>query len=358
MNFHESMMSIAIDIAKKGGGRVSPNPLVGCLLVKEGEIIGEGWHAEFGGPHAEVNAILNSRSNPIDSTAYITLEPCLHEGKTPPCVKFLFENGIREVIVGTLDPNPIMSGNGIKFLKKLGLKVSIGILSEECKTLNLGYNKWIKSGMPFLIGKVAKTNDNKMGLDDKSNTKITGHYANKEVHQMRSEVDAIMIGKNTAIVDNPHLTVREVSGKNPIRVIVDSNRTLPLNLNVFRDKLADTFILCSEKKFKRHRTSFGTFIPVKEDGNGLLNPKSILERLGEEGITSILIEGGPLLLNSFLDEGLIDKYYEFISIQNLENGNLLSPNLNLDIWQEENVTILGQDKLVTYIKKVACLQEL
>jgi len=357
MNFQESIMSIAIDIAKNGKQKVSPNPIVGCVLVKDGQIIGEGWHAEYGGPHAEVNAILNAKSNPIDSIAYITLEPCCHEGKTPPCVEFLYENGISDIYIGTLDPNPLMSGNGVRRLKNLGINVTVGVLEKECKALNLGYNKWIQTGLPFVIGKVAKSNDNKMGADNKSQTKITGYYANQEVHEMRANVDAIMIGKNTAIIDNPHLTVRHVQGTNPLRIILDTNRTLPLNLNIFRDNYADTFILCTEKKFQKHRTSFGTFIPVKEDPNEKLNPKSVLECLGKEGITSILIEGGPLLMNSFLKENLIDKYYEFISIENIENGKLFSPILDLNMWQQEDVTILGKDKRVTYVRKEICLQE-
>lgn len=356
MNFHKTMMSLAIDLAKKGKGKVSPNPLVGCVLVKNGEIIAEGWHAEFGGPHAEVHAVLNARSNPIDSVAYITLEPCCHEGKTPPCVQFLFENGISEIYVGTLDPNPLVSGNGVKSLENLGIYVTTGILKEESKALNSGYNKWIKTGKPFVIGKIAKSNDGYMGIDNKSRTQITGHYANLEVHEMRSSVDAIMVGKGTAIVDNPHLTVRDIEGENPTRVIVDTNRTLPLTLNVFRDKLTETIILCSENKFKRHRTSYGTFIPVKELDNGKLCPRSILNKLGEEGITSILIEGGPTLMNSFLDLNLVDKYFEFISIENLENGSLISPKLNLEDWQQEDIQIIGQDKLVTYLRKEICLQ--
>jgi len=350
------MMSIAIDIAKKGKGKVSPNPLVGCVLVKNGEVIGEGWHAEFGGPHAEVHAVLNSRSNPIDSIAYVTLEPCCHGGKTPPCVQFLFENGISEIYVGTLDPNSVVSGNGVKSLQNFGISVTTGILEDEARALNLGYNKWIQTGKPYVIGKIAKSNDGFMGIDNKSRTPITGHYANLEVHEMRSEVDAIMVGKETAVVDNPHLTVRNIEGENPIRVVVDTNRTLPLTLNVFRDKLTETIVLCTEEKFKRHRTSYGTFIPVKELKNGKLCPISILNKLGEEGITSLLIEGGPTLMNSFLDLNLVDKYFEFISIENLENGTLISPKLNLDDWQQEDIQIIGQDKLVTYLRKEICLQ--
>jgi diaminohydroxyphosphoribosylaminopyrimidine deaminase / 5-amino-6-(5-phosphoribosylamino)uracil reductase len=349
-------MSHAIEIAKKGMGRVSPNPLVGCILVKDGEIIGEGWHNEFGGPHAEVNAVLNSRCNPLDSIAYVTLEPCCHEGKTPPCVQFLYENGINEIFIGALDANPVVCGNGVKSLENLGLNVTIGVLEKEAEALNLGYNRWIKTGKPYVIGKLARYNNGFMGIDNKSQTQITGHYANLEVHELRANVDAIMVGKQTAIVDDPHLTVRHVQGENPIRVIIDTNRTIPLNLNVFRDKKAETFILCSNKKFDRHRTSFGTFIPVDENEFGLLSPKSILKGLGDVGVTSVLIEGGPKLLNSFLSLNLIDKFYEFISIENLENGNLNSPELNLDDWNSDDVKILGKDKLVIYSRRELCLQ--
>jgi diaminohydroxyphosphoribosylaminopyrimidine deaminase/5-amino-6-(5-phosphoribosylamino)uracil reductase len=303
-----------------------------------------------------VHATLNARSNPCGATAYVTMEPCCIEGKTPPCVQFLFENGISNVIIGTLDPNPAVSGNGVKTLENLGLQINIGVLEEEAIALNPGYNQWIKTGKPFVIGKVARSNNGKMGVDNRSRTQISGHYAKLEVHELRANVDAIMVGKNTAIVDDPHLTVRHIEGENPIRVIVDTNRTLPLNLNVFRDKIAETFILCSNDKFNKHRTSFGTFIPVDENDNGLLSPHSILKEIGDEGITSVLIEGGPLLIKSFLDLNLIDKFYEFISVYNIENGTLISPELNLEDWNQDDVQIIGKDKLIIYSRKEIRLQ--
>ena len=159
---------MAINLAKNGRGKVSPNPLVGCVLVKENEVIGEGWHDEFGGPHAEVQAVANARVNPIDSTAYITLEPCCNDGKTPPCTKFLFENGIDKVVIGTMDPNPDVKGIGIKHLESLGVQVQTGVLEEKAIALNPGYNKWIQTGKPYVIAKIAQSQDGYLGLDNKS----------------------------------------------------------------------------------------------------------------------------------------------------------------------------------------------
>ena len=350
-------MEMAINLAKNGRGKVSPNPLVGCVLVKENEVIGEGWHDEFGGPHAEVQAVSNARVNPIDSTAYITLEPCCNDGKTPPCTKFLFENGIDKVVIGTMDPNPDVKGFGIKHLKSLGIQVQTSVLEEKAIALNPGYNKWIQTGKPYVIAKFAQSQDGYLGLDNKSRTKITSQYADEEIHSLRADVDAILVGRNTAEVDNPSLTVRHVSGVNPIRVVLDTHRTLPLTLDVFRDGKADTLILCSELNFKRHRTSYGTFIPVKEIGNRMLDPFSVLEVLGMEGITTLLIEGGTTVIESFISQNLIDEFHIYTSTIRLESGTLHSPEIDQHKWETTDIQTIGNDERKILKRKTECLQE-
>lgn len=276
LGLHESFMSRALELARKGRGKVSPNPMVGCVLVKNGEIIGEGYHEEFGGPHAEVMAIRNARMDPVDSVAYVNLEPCCIMGKTPPCTTTLKENGISEVYIGILDSNEEVNGKGVDKLEKFGIMAHVGILENESTRLNQGFHKWITRGLPFVIAKVAQSADGYMGMNSDTSMWITGDASKRHTHALRSQVDAILIGKQTAFIDNPSLTVREVLGQNPIRVILDSNRTLPLSLEIFNDKKAENIVFCSANRFTQSQTYFCKYIPVKEKNNRL-SPLHILK---------------------------------------------------------------------------------
>ena len=355
-NIHDSFMARALELAKKGRGYVSPNPLVGCILVKNGEIIGEGFHEKYGDSHAEVMAYKNSIKDPGDSTMYVTLEPCCFEGKTSACTQFIKENGIREVYVGMKDPNPKVCGQGIKELQDYGIKIHVGLLREECEELNKGYIKLISTKRPWVIAKVAQSEDEFLGFDSNSRTKISGKEANIHCHSLRSKVDAIMVGSQTALVDNPMLTVREVEGKNPVRVIVDTNRKLPLTLNVFTDYKADTIVLCSDNKFENNKTSFAKYLSIKENNDGNLCPENMLNVLGSEGICTILIEGGVKLLNSFKDLDLIDEVYIYTSNKKLVNATLENPLKIDDRWDVKDQKSLGADSLLVAKRKVECLQ--
>ena len=357
-NVHESFMARALELSKAGLGFVSPNPLVGCILVKDGQVIGEGFHEEYGGPHAEVMAYKNSIEDPVDSTMYVTLEPCCFEGKTPACTRFIIENGIREVYISIKDPNPKVSGKGISELEKYGVKVHIGLLKKECEWLNRGYIKWITKNKPWVIAKAAQSENNFLGLNSKSKINITGNEAKIHSHELRKNVDAIMIGRQTALIDNPQLTVRHVSGKNPDRIILDTNRKLPLTLNIFNDNEAKTIVLCSNVNFEESQTSFAKFIPVLENRDGKLSVYSILDVLAKEGICKILIEGGAELLDSFNKEGLIDEIYLYTSSQKLDNANLKNPLAINDVWDIQEELDLGDDSLIIATRKVECLQEL
>jgi len=358
MDAHEFYMSRAIELAKRGRGKVSPNPLVGCIIVKNGEIIGEGYHEEFGGPHAEIVALQNSQKDPVGATMYINLEPCSITGKTKPCVNALIQNSISEVYVSMLDPNPKINGNGIEELKRAGIQVNTGILKEEAERLNRAFTKWVTSRLPWVIAKVAQTSDGFMGISSDTSIWLTGEKSREHTHKLRTKVDAVLIGRNTALVDNPLLTVREVIGNNPKRIILDTNRTLPLDLNIFNDKAAQNIILCSSDKFKKSETHFCHYLPIQEK-NKKLSCHNILEVLGNEGVTSILIEGGYEVLNSFNIEGLIDEMYIYTSNKKIENAKLKNPISIPGNWNLTQEISLGNDKLViAQREELECLQEL
>ena len=354
---HESFMSYAIELAKKGRGGVSPNPLVGCVIVKNGEIIGEGFHKEFGKEHAEVDAFNNCSQTPEDADLYVNLEPCSILSKTSPCVDRIIENGIKNVYVGTKDFNPSINGSGIDKLEKARINVFQNILEKECYELNKGFFKWIDNGKPWVIVKIAQSNNGYMGIDSKTSTWITGEDVKVNSHKLRSKVDGILIGRTTAEVDNPQLTVRKVNGNNPIRVIVDTYRQLPLNLNLFTDNLSENIILCSKDKFKQSKTVNSTYLPIKEE-DGLLSPCDILNQLGEYGMNTLLIEGGQKIISSFLNENLVDEVYLYTSKNNLENAYLETPfelNQDWEVIKEEN---FEKDALLIARKKELCLQVL
>ena len=356
-NMHELFMSRAIELAKQGRGHVSPNPMVGCVLVLDGDIIGEGYHEEFGGPHAEVMAMRNARKDPVDAIAYVNLEPCCKTGKTPPCTSALVENGISEVYVGMLDPNPEMNGKGVESLEKAGITVHVGILEKEVNRLNQSFNKWITKKMPWVIAKVAQSANGYMGLDSETSMWLTGDVSRTHAHILRSEVDAVLIGRQTAFIDDPSLTVREVRGENPKRVIMDTNRTLPLSLNIFNDKKAETYVLCSDKRFSKTKTHFCQYLPVREENN-ILSPVHVLESLAKEGITSILIEGGQKSLKSFLLADVIDQIFIYTAPDILNDAHLKNPIQLSDEWIISEGEKLGDDTLIIAEKGVECLQEL
>ncbi|MDP6852858.1 MAG: bifunctional diaminohydroxyphosphoribosylaminopyrimidine deaminase/5-amino-6-(5-phosphoribosylamino)uracil reductase RibD [Candidatus Marinimicrobia bacterium] len=356
-DIHEIFMSRALELARQGRGNVSPNPLVGCVLVKEGEIIGEGYHEEFGGAHAEVNALRNSRQDPVDATAYINLEPCCFMGKTPPCTDTLIQNGIAEVYIGMLDPNPEVNGKGVEALKKANIIVHVGVGEEDAWNLNRPFEKWITTKIPFVTAKAAQTPAGFMGVDSDHSVWLTGEVSGRHTHQLRAESDAILIGRQTAVIDDPALTVRHVPGENPTRVILDTNRTLPLTLNMFHDRKAKNIVFCSENRFDRNKTHFCDYIPVPEAENGLSIPH-IVRKLGEKNVTSLLVEGGQEVLQSFLDADCIDRMVIYTAANELEKAELKNPLIIPENWVITIEDFLGEDRVIIAEKGVECLQEL
>ena len=365
LDIHNEYMSYVLKLANKGRGSVSPNPLVGCIIVKNDKIIGEGFHEKFGENHAELNALNNCSENPIGADLYVNLEPCSYFGKTPPCVDQIISNSIKNVYIGNLDPNKKVNGNGIEKLKNAGINVYINILEQECSELNIGFYHWINNSKPWVIAKVAQSKDGYIGKVSTKRTMITGQDSRKEVHKLRARTDAILIGRKTAKTDNPQLTVRDVIGSNPIRVILDSYRQLPLDLNVFKDNKSKTIVLCSEENFIKSKTTFCDYLPVKNSQNEsysipstYLCPLNILEVLGENGITSLIIEGGRKVLESFMKMNLINEIHIYTSNNLIVNSTLENPLIIDDNWINISKMNFSNDNLKIFRKKELCSQEL
>ena len=356
LDIHKEFMDQALKLAKKGRGNVSPNPLVGCIIVKNGQIIGEGYHKEYGGNHAEVEAFNNCSESPFEADLYVNLEPCSFHGKTPPCIDRIIENSIKNVYVGIKDKNPEINGKGIEKLKIAGINVYDGILERECYELNKGFFHWIENSRPWVVAKVAQSKNGFISIDSNSRTLITGEDSNNYSHKLRSNVDGILIGKNTALIDNPLLTVRNVIGNNPTRIITDTFRKLPLNLKIFNDSSAENIILCSSEKFEQSETSFCKYLPVKEI-DMKLDPLNMLEVLGQNGISSLLIEGGHDILQTFFDNDLINELFLYTSDSDLKNATLPNPiKLNSD-WDIIEQIKFENDNLLIARKKELCFQE-
>ena len=241
-------MNIALQLAKKGKGKVNPNPLVGAIIVRDGVILGRGYHKEYGKAHAEVNAFLDAKEDITGATMYVTLEPCSHYGKTPPCVERIIENKISRVVIGMIDPNPLVAGKGIEKLKKSGITVTVGVLEEECRKLNEVFIKYITKNEPFVVLKTAMSLDGKIATSRGESKWITGEKARNEVHNLRNELEAIMVGVDTVIIDNPELTCRLENGRNPIRIIVDSTLKIPLNSKVLKNQDEAKTIVATKKE--------------------------------------------------------------------------------------------------------------
>ena len=350
-------ISKCFKVASKGQGLVSPNPLVGALLVKNGKIIGRGYHKKFGAAHAEVNAIKKSTEDVTGSTLYCNLEPCCHTNKqTPPCVPLIIQKKIKRVVISNPDPNKDVNGKGVKQLREAGIEVISGILEDEGEVLNKFYFKYAQEKLPFITLKIAQSIDGKISLSKKEQTWLTGKESIKFVHKLRSEYDAVLVGANTVKVDDPLLTVRNVKGRNPIRVIVDGNLSIPTNSKIVH--LSDpekTWIFTSsnvdEKKVKRIADKGINIFRISNSKGKLLDIKKILKVLAEQKIISILVEGGQKIFSQFLSQNLFDEIIVLQSPKILGKG---LPGIKLtDLKRLRLVEMnrLGKDIKLVYGKK-------
>ncbi len=317
---HKKYMDLTIKLAEKGRGLTSPNPMVGCIIVKRGRIVGKGCHKKAGTEHAEILAIRDAGKKTVNSTMYVNLEPCSHWGRTPPCTESIVEASVREVIIGMKDPNPLV--DGFKELKFRGLKTKIGILEKEAKKLNEAYIKYVKSKRPFVIMKVAMSLDGRIATATGDSKYITSKEARTYVHELRREVDAVMVGLNTVIRDNPRLTTRLVNGKNPLKIVVDSQLKIPKNSNLMKDPSALIIATTNnvpKSKIKKLEES-GVKVIVTKPKNGMVDLKELMKQLGNHEITSVMIEGGSQLNSSAIKAGIVDKILIFAAPKLIGNG--------------------------------------
>ncbi|APT75826.1 riboflavin deaminase [Marinitoga sp. 1137] len=351
---HEYFMQLAINEAKKGIGKVNPNPLVGAIIVKNGKIISKGYHEYYGGRHAEVVAIENAKKRNIDlkgATMYVTLEPCSHFGKTPPCANRLVKEGFKEVYIGMLDPNPMVNGNGIKILKEHGIKVKYNILESEIKKLNEIFITYITKKRPFIALKFAMTMDGFIASEKFDSKWISNNMSRNFVHKLRNYYSSILIGANTLIKDNPKLTCRIKNGRNPIRIILDKEgKFYGKKLNIFMEKGQNIIFSNLKKEIKYKNTEI-----INET-----NIHQILKILFERKIDSILVEGGATILSLFLKYNLVDKIHVFYAPKIIGNG--ISPFNNLKIDKIENSIRFKpvENKIFEnnlYWELIPCLQE-
>jgi diaminohydroxyphosphoribosylaminopyrimidine deaminase / 5-amino-6-(5-phosphoribosylamino)uracil reductase len=313
----EFYMKMAMKLAKRGQGRTSPNPMVGAVVVKNGEIVGKGYHKRYGEPHAEGNALKKAGENSKGATLYVNLEPCCIYGHTPPCTETIIKSGINKVVCSTADPNPKVKGKGIKKLKQAKIEVKTGVLKAEAEKLNEAYFKFMKTGLPLVILKVAQTIDGKIATKSGDSKWITSEDARKFVHQLRSQVDAVLIGANTAIKDNPDLTIHNQKGENPKRIILDSYCRISPQLKLIKNNKDGKTIVGTVDSKKKLPVEVWR---IKKDKEGKVDLLGLLKKAKEKNITSILVEGGSEVFTSLLKSNLVDKIYCFISPKILGEG--------------------------------------
>lgn len=360
-------MQRALSLAEKGLGYVSPNPMVGCVIVSQDEdIIGEGFHERFGQAHAEINAVesVENRSELENATLYVTLEPCSHQGKTPPCARFIADLPVKRVVVAMKDPNPKVNGQGISIIREAGIKVDLGVLKKEAEALNEKWLHFIQMSRPFITLKIAQTADGYIAAPNGESKWISCKQSRALVHRWRSQDDAVLVGRNTAFHDNPSLTVRLVEGRQPKRIVLDGPFELPRNLNLFSDQFEDKTTIVTYNKEKATSEAdpmlkmfqsnyFRGDILLVDQVHGHVWLKDTFRKLALNGITSILVEGGQQLSTALLKAGLVDCLQLFTAPKLLGGGTKSILNLGVNrmedivpfrdfVWKQ-----VGTDMLLT-----------
>lgn len=346
MNIHEKYIKRCIELAKNGLGTTYPNPMVGSVIVVNDEIIGEGWHKKAGEPHAEVNAINSVKDISLlkKATIYVSLEPCSHFGKTPPCANLIVEKGIKNVVIGVVDSNTKVCGQGVRYLRENACNVIVGVLENECFELNKRFFNYHDKKRPFIILKWAETKDgfmDKIRTDDDENSPnwISNLYSRQLVHKMRAEEQAILVGTNAALNDNPTLDVRNWNGKNPIRIAIDRNGKIPSNYNLLNGSIKTVVFSAIKNLFDSFRNVVYERIDFEENV-----PQQICDVLFKYEIQSVIIEGGKQTLESFINANLWDEAYVFIGDQFFRKG-LNAPQLKK---QPSEIFKISNDTLEIY----------
>lgn len=316
---HEFFMAEALKLAEQGRYAVHPNPLVGCVIVKNGQVVGSGFHEKYGSAHAEIVALNIAGEQAKDATVYVNLEPCSHFGKTPPCADALIKAQVKEVFVATVDPNPLVAGKGIEKLRAHGIKVQIGLLEQQARVLNRIFFHYITAKTPYVIGKWAMSLDGKMCVNGADSPALSSETSLSDLHELRHQIPGILIGAGTALKDNPALTVRlsQPVMRHPQRIVVNTKADLPITLRLFDGSLpGKTWLICAESNFKEAIQKFPALTtrvfacPGEQDK---INLPVLLTLLGEQGISAILVEGGPTLLRSFLNQNLVNEVITYLT---------------------------------------------
>lgn len=362
-NRDEQYMQKALQLAQKGEGYVAPNPMVGAVIVKNDRIIGRGYHEQYGGPHAEVNAIASAKEDVAGATMYVTLEPCSHYGKTPPCADLLIEKKLAKVVIGSLDPNPLVAGKGIQKLKEAGIEVVSGVLEKECNEVNRVFRHYITTKRPYVVMKTAMTLDGKIATATGESQWISGEESRKDVHRLRHKYTAIMVGVNTIVHDNARLTCRMEQGKNPVRIVVDSRLRIALSANVLKDQEHNQTILATTNQaspLAAHKLeTFGAKVLYCSSKDDRVDLNDLMNQLGAMGIDSILLEGGAMLNDSALREGIVQEVITYVAPKIIGGAQALTPIAGIgvahlqDAYQLEQMkaTAIGEDiKISAYVR--------
>jgi diaminohydroxyphosphoribosylaminopyrimidine deaminase/5-amino-6-(5-phosphoribosylamino)uracil reductase len=340
----EQYIMQALRLARRGLGKVSPNPLVGAVIVKGGRVIARGYHHYFGGDHAEVDALKNAGEDVTGSTLYVTLEPCRHRGKTPPCTDAIIKAKIAKVVVCMLDPFPEMRGKSIELLNQHGIETAVGVLEKECRALNEVYLKWVTTGLPYVTVKWAQTLDGKIATAQGRSRWISSPASLKLAHRLRATHDAILVGVNTVLKDNPELTTRLVKGRNPVRVILDSRLRIPLDSKVLSNQSAAKTLVPStsaapEEKLAALKNMGIEVLTLPPDSSSRVDLKALLKTLAQRQISSVLVEGGAGVITSFLRLALADKIICIIAPKIMGTGTAPIADLNItDVTQSLKMT--------------------
>jgi diaminohydroxyphosphoribosylaminopyrimidine deaminase / 5-amino-6-(5-phosphoribosylamino)uracil reductase len=358
MTDHDSM-SRALELAERGRGWVEPNPLVGAVVIRDGAVVGEGWHEKFGQAHAEVNALRQAGERARGATLYVTLEPCCHFGKTPPCTEAVIGAGVRRVVSAMLDPFPQVAGQGASRLREAGIVVEVGVGEAAARRLNAPYLKRLRTGRPWVHAKWAMTLDGKIATRTGESKWITGETARHRVHELRGRMDAIVIGRGTLIADDPLLTARPAGPRTATRVVLTATgEGIPATCRLLETaKDAPVLVVTQESavsRFRHWRTRGAEVLGLPPGPSGRLDVKSVLTELGGRGMTNVLVEGGGGALGGFLDAGEIDEVHAFVAPKLFGGSAALSPvaglgvaeldkALNLTDWLVER---LGDDLLI------------
>lgn len=358
----ESYMARALELAQRGVGRVNPNPLVGCVIVRDGKVIGEGWHTAFGELHAEREALADCarrQESPRGATAYVTLEPCCHFGKTPPCTEGLIEADVARVVVGTLDANPLVAGKGCEQLRAAGIQVDCGVLQEECEKINRVFFHYIQEKRPYVVAKYAMTLDGKIATRTGASKWITGEAARARVHADRNRFAAVMVGVNTVLADDPLLTCRmEGAVRNPVRIVCDTNLRTPLGARVVSSAHdAPTLIatcVADEARHAPYQERGCEVVVLPQDAASHVDLPALMDALGARGIDGVILEGGATLLGAAFDAGIVSAVQAYVAPKVFGGASAPSPVGGAGVavpadavaLGEPRVTPLGRDLLI------------